>query len=86
MGLENVTSINLHFRKKVNFIYLNLHNNILEYAQIFVAGGKFMIFIIEGHSINFRNLLETTTASEVVHMIDVYFSIYCDSLLYESRY
>ena len=36
---------------KLQYFDKYLHNkNILEYAQILVTGGKFMIFDIEGHS------------------------------------
>ena len=60
MGLENVTSIfvtNLvnvgkKLETKLQYFDIYLHNkNILEYAQIVVGTGRFVIFHIEGHSI-----------------------------------
>ena len=53
-NLENVTkNVNVAMRTDVRFcnIFMFLRNkNILEYAQISVTSGRFMIFHIEGHS------------------------------------
>ena len=70
MGLENVTWIFIkslaHVGKKLETKFDRyLHNKkILEYAQVLVTDGRFMIFDIEGHSkvYNFIHFLLCNTA------------------------